>query len=72
MCIRDRASNAPYVGASLRDIQRDCARGLCKRELDILIESLIISEEIGVDEYVAKNKKTVKYFFIPKPSVRTV
>ena len=66
MVKKNTSKGSLYVGASMRELQRDCARGLCRKDLDSFLESLIISEEIGIDEYEAKNGKKVKFYFIPK------
>ena len=66
MISKTGSTKEPYLGATMRDIQRNCARGLCKRELETLIDSLLMAEEIGLDEFKATNGRQVKYYFIPK------
>lgn len=63
---RKASEQAPFIGATMRDIQRDCGKGLTRRELDPLIEALLISEEIGVGAHTAKNGRDIRYYFIPK------
>jgi hypothetical protein len=53
-----------YAGASLRDLQRGPAQGLKKKELQDIIDSLILAERIGISTIKAKNGADVSYYYV--------
>jgi len=62
--IRNIAKNTSYHGATLRDIQRGPAQGIQVKELRQYLESLAVSEEIGVGEYEAENGRKVRFYYL--------
>ena len=61
--IRDISMMTEYQGATIRDIQRGPCRGLLAKDIDNLIKSLLLGEEIGQREVSRKNgQKSVVFY----------
>ncbi|MBU0990951.1 MAG: bifunctional DNA primase/polymerase [Proteobacteria bacterium] len=51
-----------YKGATLRDIQRGPCQGLLKKDVERILESLLLAEQIGAKEEKSKMKTVIIYY----------
>ncbi|MBU0991824.1 MAG: bifunctional DNA primase/polymerase [Proteobacteria bacterium] len=62
--IREISRNRPYKGATVRDIQRGPCQGLLSADVRKYLDSLVLAEQVGVDEFVTSKNRTVKFFYL--------
>lgn len=60
--IQALSNKKEYKGATLRDIQRGSCQGLLKRDVERILESLLLAEQIGCREYKNGKKPVLVYF----------
>jgi len=61
---KNKTKRPDYIGASLRDLQRGRCQGLKSKELQELLNDLVVAEKIGKGSQIINGKSVIKYFVI--------
>ncbi|MBF0233482.1 MAG: bifunctional DNA primase/polymerase [Desulfamplus sp.] len=61
---KNRLRNVSTVGASLRDLQRGRCQGLKSKELQELLNDLVVAEKLGKTIQVLTGKSVARYFVV--------